>query len=258
MLSMSIICNTDTQTKQTSSSEIVCAWCVLCFGKRCAAIKLYLRPSFFHPCTVRNPTICIPPSTLPPSCIPQCRNTNIGIKVPLSQLCLSQQKRTLASMVQQYPADKHPLFVHKAFNSGPAPVLIVPAVYLLGYFGPGAGPLQALSLLVGKAAFLSSLANHKTYVQAEKSLTKTALYSFDNGLWRRQDPNTHTYTHIHLHTRKHTHTTQDPLYLSNGQVTRHLLPQSPWLQRDCKQILHIQTIIVALLKVLNDCVDLSE
>lgn len=53
-------------------------------------------------------------------------------------------------MVQQYPTDKHPLFVHKAFNSGPATVLILPAVYLLGYFGPGAGPLQALSLLVGK------------------------------------------------------------------------------------------------------------
>lgn len=67
-------------------------------------------------------------------------------------------------MVQQYPADKNPLFVHKAFNSGPAPVLIVPAVYLLGYFGPGAGTPQALSLLVGKAAFLSSLANHKVYV----------------------------------------------------------------------------------------------
>lgn len=67
-------------------------------------------------------------------------------------------------MVQQYWADKHPLFVHKAVTSGPSQVLIVPAVYLLGYFGPGAGPLQALSLLVGKAAVLSSLANHKAYV----------------------------------------------------------------------------------------------
>lgn len=67
-------------------------------------------------------------------------------------------------MVQQYPADKHPLFVHKAVNSGPAPVLIVPAVYLLGYFGPGAGPLRAFSLLAGKAAFLLRLANRKAYV----------------------------------------------------------------------------------------------
>lgn len=67
-------------------------------------------------------------------------------------------------MVQQYRADKHPLFVHKAVTSGPSQVLIVPAVYLLGYFGPGAGPLQALSLLVEKAAVLSSLANHKAYV----------------------------------------------------------------------------------------------
>lgn len=67
-------------------------------------------------------------------------------------------------MVQQYPADKHPLFVHKAFTSGPAPVLIVPAVYLLGYFGPGAGPLQALSLLVGKHVSLLRLANHKVCV----------------------------------------------------------------------------------------------
>lgn len=67
-------------------------------------------------------------------------------------------------MVQQYRADKHPLFVHKAVTNGPSQVLIVPAVYLLGYFGPGAGPLQALSLLVGKAAVLSSLANHKAYV----------------------------------------------------------------------------------------------
>lgn len=67
-------------------------------------------------------------------------------------------------MVQQHPTDKHPLFVHKAVNSGPAPLLIVPAVYLLGYFGPGAGPLQALSLLVGKTAFLSSRANHKAHM----------------------------------------------------------------------------------------------
>lgn len=43
-------------------------------------------------------------------------------------------------MVQQHPAHKHPLFVHKAFISGATPVLIVPAVYLLGYFCLGAGP----------------------------------------------------------------------------------------------------------------------
>lgn len=62
------------QTKWTSSSDILCAWFVLCFGKRCSAIKLCLRPSFFHPCTVRNPTICIPTSTLPQSCIPECKH----------------------------------------------------------------------------------------------------------------------------------------------------------------------------------------
>ncbi len=67
-------------------------------------------------------------------------------------------------MVQQYPTDKHPLFVRKAVNSGPAPVLIVPAVYLLGYFSPGAGTLQALSLLVETTAFLTSRSNHKPYV----------------------------------------------------------------------------------------------
>lgn len=62
-------------------------------------------------------------------------------------------------MVQQHPADKNPLFVHKALNSRPAPVLIVPTVYLLGYFCPGAGPPRALSLLVGEAVLLSRPTN---------------------------------------------------------------------------------------------------
>lgn len=82
------------------------------------------------------PVICIPPST--------------RIKL----VALSQQRRRQASMVQQYPVNKNPLFVHKAFTKGPAPVLIVPTVYLLGYFGPGAGPLKALCSLVVQAAFL--------------------------------------------------------------------------------------------------------
>lgn len=56
-------------------------------------------------------------------------------------------------MVQQHPADKNPLFVHKALNSRPAPVLIVPTVYLLGYFRPGAGPMRVLSLLARETAF---------------------------------------------------------------------------------------------------------
>lgn len=66
-------------------------------------------------------------------------------------------------MVQQHPADKNPLFVHKALNSRPAPVLIVPTVYLLGYFRPGAGPLRVLSLLARETAFLSRLTNGNSF-----------------------------------------------------------------------------------------------
>ena len=52
-------------------------------------------------------------------------------------------------MLQQHRTDKNALFVHKEFTSGLAPVLIVPTMYLLGYFGPGAGPLKPVSLLAG-------------------------------------------------------------------------------------------------------------
>lgn len=66
-------------------------------------------------------------------------------------------------MVQQHRADKHPLFIHKAVTSGPSQVLIVSAVYLLGYFGPEAEPLRACGSLVGKAAVPPQPANREAY-----------------------------------------------------------------------------------------------
>lgn len=68
---------------------------------------------------------------------------------PLRWLFLVQMWRTEANVVQQRQTDKNSLFVHKEFRSGLTPVLMVPTVYLLGYFGPGAGPLKVVSLLVG-------------------------------------------------------------------------------------------------------------
>lgn len=76
-------------------------------------------------------------------------------------------------------------------------------------------------------------------------MTKTALYSFDNGLCRREDPNTHT------------HTPPNTLfYMSTKQVLL-LFTSSVTMVAKSLQTTY-KTIIVALLKVLEDSVDMSE
>lgn len=141
-------------------------------------------------------------------------------------------------MVQQHPADKNPLFVHKALNSRPAPVLIVPTVYLLGYFRPGAGPMRVLSLLARETAFLSRLpmvTNFSRSRGGEKSLSMTALYPFTTAF--------QGFTYIDANI----HTPIKALSIVDTQVSHFLVPQS--LQLGPDTVYSIKTSTAALLKV---------
>lgn len=141
-------------------------------------------------------------------------------------------------MVQQHPADKNPLFVHKALNSRPAPVLIVPTVYLLGYFRPGAGPMRVLSLLARETAFLSRLPMVTNFSRSrgeKKSLSMTALYPFTTAFQGC------TYIDANIHT------PIKALSIVDTQVSHFLVPQS--LQLGPDTIYSIKTSTAALLKV---------
>lgn len=185
--------------------------------------------------TVSNPVIYIPP----------CKHfqplhtlyASIRKNRPLCQLFLTQQRRTQASMVQQHPADKNPLFVHKALNSRPAPVLIVPTVYLLGYFRPGAGPMRVLSLLARETAFQATNGNKFQQEQGggKKSLTMTALYPFTTAF--------QGFTYIDANI----HTPIKALSIVDTQVSHFLVPQS--LQLGPDTVYSIKTSTAALLKV---------
>lgn len=84
----------------------------------------------------------------------------------LQYLHLSRERSTKTGMVQQSRANRHPSFLQKTATRVQSQVLIVPAVYSIywGYFCPGSGSLEALSVLAEKAAFLQTLANRKAYL----------------------------------------------------------------------------------------------